>query len=120
MISDEKNKKAKLKTSTGVVHVTTSYNKRIRETPCKDACASEKLVHYWLRGGEGGQCSAQGKHSVVRRLNGGVDCLVVKISLGGRLFAAAHCATASWKRRRLYRETFVGLSPNLGQSSASF
>ena len=30
--------------------------------------------------------------------NGGVDCLVVKISLGGRLFAAAHCATAWWQR----------------------
>ena len=27
------------------------YEERIKETPCKDACASEKLVHYWLRGG---------------------------------------------------------------------
>ena len=62
-------------------------NKRITETPCKDACASEKLVHYWLRGGGGGQRTAHGKHSVVR-LNGGVDCLVVKIALGGRFFSS--------------------------------
>ena len=42
-----------------------SDNKRITETPCKDACASEKLVHYWLRGGGGGQRTAHGKHGVV-------------------------------------------------------
>ena len=39
------------------------------------------------------------------RLNGGVDCLVVKIALGGRFFAAL--LSIKWKERGLYRETLL-------------
>ena len=51
-----------------------------------------------------GQRTARGKHCAVR-LNGGVDCLVVKIALGGRSWLCSILST--WKERRLYRETLV-------------
>ena len=64
-----------------------------------------------------GQRTARGKHCAVR-LNGGVDCLVVKIALGGRSWLCSILST--WKERRLYRETLVFMLSNLGQSSVIF
>ena len=64
-----------------------------------------------------GQRTARGKHCAVC-LNGGVDCLVVKIALGGRSWLCSILST--WKERRLYRETLVFMLLNLGQSSVIF